>query len=246
MTSCILRKQQKVFAFSFDNQYTFDNFFPADNINELRILRSSLDALMQTDNQQIFLAGEMGSGVSHLLKAACAYINQKGLFAAYLPLTNNRDQLSAISGNVEQLDCIAIDDVSAIAGDKIAEHMLFDLYNRATDNNCALLFAAKQTPKKMTLQLPDLQTRLSSCLLLRIKALSGDNLHGFVQRLLSKHGMQADADIIDYILTHYSRSCNHLQQAVRLLEQESLRLHKPITKAFVRVCLNSADESPIL
>ena len=242
MTSQTLRKQQQVFAFSFNNRHTFDEFVSGSNVDELRILRHCLHDLVEFGNQQIFLAGDKGSGTSHLLKASCAYLNQKGLFTAYLPLAEGFYQLNSISESIDHLDFIAIDDVTAITGNKAAEKMLFDIYNQATDRNCALMFAAKQTPKKMNLLLPDLQTRLSSCLLLHIKPLLGDNLHAFVRGLLSKKGMQVDSYIIDYILTHYSRSCHYLQQAINLLEQESLRLHKPITKAFIRACLDSADK----
>src|SRR5207245_11486272 len=62
-------------------------------------------------------------------------------------------------------ELLALDDVDAIAGDRDAEHALFDLYNRCFVEKSTMLFADTRPPAQLGMVLPDLDrksTRLNS------------------------------------------------------------------------------------
>jgi DnaA family protein len=51
-------------------------------------------------------------------------------------------------------ELLAIDDLDAIAGDRDAEHALFDLYNRCRAERATLLFAASAPAAQLGITLP--------------------------------------------------------------------------------------------
>ena len=84
----------------------------------------------ETDAPWVYLHGAPGSGRSHLLVAACQVAHAAGRVVQYLPLSTLGDKAIALRGVVGS-ELLALDDLGAIAGDRDAEHALFDLYNRA-------------------------------------------------------------------------------------------------------------------
>ena len=230
--------QQKVFDFSFSDDYSFDQFIAGSNVIELGILHHAL-ASVPTSTQFLYLAGESGSGCTHLLKASCQQLNQAGLLTAYVSLAQGIGQLDNISASVSQLNLIALDDLECISNIHEYERSIFDLFNQIYDHNCSLIVSANQSPRQLAIGIPDLHTRLASCLLLHIKPLAGDDLIQFVTYLFNLRRTHIEPKVINYILTRYSRNCDYLRQAVHHIEQESLRLHKPVTQVFVRSCLEA-------
>ena len=136
---------------------TFDDFLTNDG-NELAL--AAVRQLAMENASWIFLSGAAASGKTHLLIAACVAANAAGRNAQYLPLaTLDADRESAIRafGGSEVL---ALDNLDSVAGDRAAEHALFDLYNRCRAENATLLFASRHAPAQLGLTLPDLQSRL--------------------------------------------------------------------------------------
>ena len=228
--------QQKVFDFSFSDNYSFGQFIHGTNSVELGILHHAL-AQVTASNQFLYLAGESGSGCTHLLKASCQQLNQAGLLTAYLSLAHGIGQIESISASVGRLNLIVLDGLEKICNVYEYERSVFNLFNQIYDQGCSLIVSAHQPPRQLAIGIPDLYTRLASCLLLHIKPLTGDDLIQFVKHLFNLRQIDIEPTIIDYILTRYSRNCDYLRQAVHRIEQESLRLHKPITRLFVRSCL---------
>jgi DnaA regulatory inactivator Hda len=121
----------------------------------------------------VYLHGSPGSGRSHLLMAACQAANAAGRAVQYLPLATLDDSAAALRG-VAGSGLLALDDLGAIAGNRDAEHALFDLYNQAKAEGSALLFAADTTPAQLGLVLPDLRSRLGACTQFAIKPLDDE------------------------------------------------------------------------
>ncbi len=95
-----------------------------------------------------------------------------GARVQYLPLATLARSRRLRSRGVAGSELLALDDLGAIAGDRDAEHALFDLYNRAKAEGSALLFAADATPvAARASDLPDLRSRLGACTQFALKPL---------------------------------------------------------------------------
>jgi DnaA family protein len=127
------------------------------------------------DSAWLYLSGAQGSGRTHLLVAACAAASAGGRRAQYLPLSALRGARAQAIRGFGGSELLAIDDLDAIAGDRDAEHALFDLYNRCRAERATLLFAASAPAAQLGITLPDLVSRLSACTQVTLKPLDEGN-----------------------------------------------------------------------
>ena len=132
-------------ALRWPRRQRFEHFHSGANAAALAAVR----ALAQEPGAPwVYLHGPHGSGRSHLLMAACQSASVAGRRVQYLPLATLADHVAALRG-VAGSELLALDDLGAIAGNREAEHALFDLYNRARAEGSTLLFAADATPPQL-------------------------------------------------------------------------------------------------
>ena len=211
-------------------QQRFDTFITDGN-------DIAVDALAQAatiETPWIFLSGPSGSGKTHLLFAACATASANGRSAQYLPLTkisSDRERsIRAFGGSA----FLAIDDVDAIVGDKLAEHALFDLFNRARAENSSVLFAASAPPPQLGVTLPDLVSRLSSCTQLALKPLPDAARREAVRQRASARGIDLDDAVIDWMFDHTPRDLGSLAALIERIDRASLAAQRRVTVPFLR------------
>jgi DnaA family protein len=211
-------------------QQRFDTFITDGN-------DIAVDALAQAatiETPWIFLSGPSGSGKTHLLFAACATASANGRSAQYLPLTkisSDRERsIRAFGGSA----FLAIDDVDAIVGDKLAEHALFDLFNRARAEKSSVLFAAPAPPPQLGVTLPDLVSRLSSCTQLALKPLPDAARREAVRQRASARGIDLDDAVIDWMFDHTPRDLGSLAALIERIDRASLAAQRRVTVPFLR------------
>ena len=195
----------------------------------------------------VYLAGALGSGRSHLLVAAChaASAGQGSVGGAsartvqYLPLASLGDSAAAIRG-VAGSGLIALDDLQTIAGNREAEHALFDLYNQARAEGSALLFAADTTPPQLGLGLPDLRSRLGACTQFALKPLDDDERREVLKAQATLRGLHLDDAVLDWLFARYARDLGALLDLLDKLDQASLAAQRRITLPFLRKLLRDA------
>lgn len=197
----------------------------------------------------VYLAGPVGSGKSHLLIAAChaAGAGQGSAGAAatnrtvqYLPLAALADQAAALRG-VAGSQLLALDDLQAIAGNREAEHALFDLYNQARAEGAALLFAADATPTQLALVLPDLRSRLGASTHFALKVLDDAERREVLKEQAALRGIQLDEVVLDWLFARYARDLGALLDLLDRLDQASLAAQRRITVPFLREFLRDAS-----
>jgi DnaA family protein len=175
----------------------------------------------------VYLAGAAGSGKSHLLIAACHAANATGRTVQYLPLAALADQAAVLRG---------------VAGNREAEHALFDLYNQARAEGTALLFAADATPMQLALSLPDLRSRLGACTQFALKALDDAERRVVLKVQAAGRGIQLDDVVLDWLFARYARDLGALLDLLDRLDQASLAAQRRITVPFLRDFLREAGE----
>ncbi len=101
--------------------FRFSSFFVTpDNAELLGILKNGFEAHFP----QIFLWGDAQVGKSHLLQAYCHHYYQRGLMAAYLPLSTCAQYGTRMLVGLETKQLVVIDDLDSIIGKRDWEEAL--------------------------------------------------------------------------------------------------------------------------
>lgn len=233
--------RQLPLALRWPRRQRFEHFHPG--ANNAAALAAVQALALQPDAPWVYLQGVHGSGRSHLLMAACQAASAAGRRVQYLPLAALTDHAVALRG-VAGSDLLALDDLGAIAGERDAEHALFDLYNRCRAEGGVLLFAADAPPAQLGLGLPDLCSRLGACTQFMLKALDDDERRLVLKAQAAARGIELDAPVLDWLFTRYVRDLGALLDLLDRLDQASLAAQRKITVPFLRSFLREADESP--
>jgi DnaA family protein len=213
---------------------SLDDFVVGKNQVVLDQLRRSLSP---RGENLLYIAGPPGSGRTHLLLGQCAAAEQHGLRCAYVPLAESASLDPVMFDGLEDLDLLAIDDVSAIAGQSGWETGLFTLFNRCRDRGTRLLFSADRGPAALPIALADLRSRLAWGLTLVLHPLDDDGRRDLLKTLARRRAMELPDDVARYLLERAARHPRELVDMVARLDQASLAAHRQLTIPFVRTCL---------
>jgi DnaA family protein len=216
----------------------FEEFVAGANGVALELLRV---AASTPGHPWLYLAGNVGSGRTHLLIATCAAANAAGRTAQYLPLATLRAEnadaaIRAFGGS----DLLALDDVDAIAGNAVAEHALFDLYNRCRAENATLVFAATAAPSQIGLVLPDLVSRLSASTQIALKPLDESERRALLRERALSRGIELDEAVIDWLFAREKRDLASLFAVLDRIDSASLAAQRRVTVLFLRQLLSES------
>lgn len=202
---------------------TFENFVVGSN-------QTAIAYLQNFSSGGVFLWGQLGTGRTHLLNACCHQIGN----SVYLPLREAVHLSPAMLSGLDSVDCVCIDDVDRIAGQRDWEEALFHLYNRM---HTRLILTAHTIPSHLNLTLPDLMSRLNACMRFQIHSLSDpDKLIVLQQRARAK-GLELSEEVGHYVLNHFSRDLSALLTLLDQLDHASLAEQRRLTIPFVKTVL---------
>ena len=98
----------------------FESFFAGTN--------DHIYKLLQTNEQKfLWIAGEKGTGKTHLLQAKINQINHNQSKLMYLPMRDLNQFSPEILDDMDQMDLICFDDIHLVLGSRIWEEKLLDL-----------------------------------------------------------------------------------------------------------------------
>jgi DnaA family protein len=135
---------------------------------------------------------------------------------------------------LEALDLVCIDDVQLIAGHPQWEEALFDLFNRLRAAGGRLLISGDQPPSSLSLELPDLTSRLSWGLVLRLRDLTDSDKQALLMHNARQRGMELPADVARYLVNRRERDLRSLLATIERLDTLSLAAQRKLTIPFVR------------
>ncbi|TLX63493.1 DnaA regulatory inactivator Hda [Stutzerimonas nosocomialis] len=216
---------------------TFANFYPGANAAALGYVERLCSPQAGWSDELIYLWGPAGVGRSHLLQAACLWLQQRGESAVYLPLGEVAEYGTALLDDLEQSELVCLDDLDAVAGDPDWEEALFHLFNRLRDGGRRLLLAANSAPRELPVQLADLKSRLSLSLVFMLQSLSDEDKLRALQLRASRRGLNLPDDVGRFILTRGSRNMNALFDLLDQLDQASLQAQRKLTIPFLKETL---------
>jgi len=217
-------------------QQRFDSFVAgAGNATALALAREAAHGA----TAWVYFAGPAGSGKSHLLLAACAEASARDRHAQYVSLAKLASESDAAIRALGGSDLLALDDVGAVAGDALAEHALFDLYNRCKMEKSTLLFGASVPPAQLGFGLPDLVSRLSACTQATLKPLDDGARREAVRQRAQARGLFLDDAVLDWLFAHTARDLGSQTQLLEHIDRAALAAQRRVTVPFLRSLLDA-------
>ena len=216
------------------DEATFANFYAGKNTQLLEVLKQTAQG---HGEQAVYFYGSFGEGWTHLLQAACHEAKRYHLRAVYIPLSNLQDFSPDIFDNLETCDLVCIDDIHRLSGKKPWEEAFFHAYNRIRDQKTRLIMTANVTAKQLAFTLPDLISRLTSCILFQLHPLNDEEKLKVLIMRASRRGMILTEEVGKFILTHCPRHMTTLFSALDTLDKVSLAAQRKLTIPFIKTVL---------
>lgn len=218
---------------------TFENYYvPAHSPNS-QALAALHEQVKGAGEAFIYLWGEQGVGLTHLLQASCHYADLLKKQVQYLPLQDlvNMEPTALLEG-LEQADLVCIDELEAIAGSKRWEHALFDFYNALRDQGKCLLVAARQSPRAIPVELADLRSRLQWGVTYHLQSLNDEEKQAALMHRARALGLELNAEVASFIIQRAPRNMATLFEYLTRLDKASLAEQRKLTVPFVKRVLD--------
>ena len=121
-----------------------------------------------------------------------------------------------------------LDDASQID----EEILFFQLNLILNGTGSRLLMADKNFPKKWSIKMPDLISRLKSITLVELTEHDDEVLEMIVRRIFEAKGRNVSRDLISYLLKHYERSVHAQVRIAEMLEKAAQSQKADLSKSF--------------
>lgn len=223
--------KQLALAIKLNEKATLDDFNWATNGSLQKQIQVVLSG---KEDHLLYVWGGSGSGKSHLLQACCqaSSLNDR---AIYLPLALLMEWGPQSIEGLEDQHLICIDDIHLIAGHVLWEEALFHLYNRVKDSEQGLLIISGNCPPSaLSIQLPDLRSRLSWGLVYQLNDLTDQDKVETLKLHALKRGFDLPEGVGQFLLSRCSRNMHDLLKLLNVLDDASLAAHRKITIPFVK------------
>jgi DnaA-homolog protein len=224
--------------FYLQEKFNFENFCPGSNTVVLTCLQRLIKEKSFTHS--VYLWGHRFVGCSHLLKASCEAAKQAGMKALYLSLKEGSRRANSLDLHeiAKRAELVCIDDIDVICGDLEWEKALFFIYNDLAMQGIPVIYAAHQVPHKLSLQLPDLVSRLNSGLLFQVHELNDAEKISALQLRAKLRGLELSEPIARFLLSRLPRSPRVLLDTLNQLDKFALAYQRKLTMPFVKEVLN--------
>ncbi|MDA7968363.1 MAG: DnaA regulatory inactivator Hda [Gammaproteobacteria bacterium] len=213
-----------------ESESSFASFYAGENaalLEELRRISRGARAV-----RVLYFWGDAGSGKSHLLHACCRHARALRRPHAYWPAAGAPPD--AAQADPRALVCI--DDFHAAAADDAWQAALLGLYEKLRLHG-GLVVAADRPVNELQLRLKDLESRLLSGGVIRMRRLSErDRLAALRARARSK-GFELSDQALHFMLARHSRDTASLFSLLERIDSASLAAQRKITVPFIKSLL---------
>lgn len=179
----------------------------------------------------IVLAGPVGSGKTHLVKAW-----REDTQAAVLPATElTVDRVTELVAS----GAVAIED----AHRGVDETALFHLLNAARQAGVQVLITSRTWPNAWNLKLPDLASRLRAATPVEIGEPDDQLLRMVLVKLFADRQLVVDPGVVDYLVVRMERSLGGACRVVETIDREALAGRLKISKPLAGRVLETIQHS---
>ena len=187
-----------------------------------------------------YLWGESGSGKTHLLRAVALWLQQNGQAVGWL------DSQVAEPGAFEPTwEVVIMDDVDRYTA--IQQHAAFNWFVHAMAPDQGrqrwVLAAGSMPPSHLPLR-EDLRTRLGWGHVFQLKTMDESQRRAVLRHQAESRGIYIKDEVMDYILTRFSRDLGSLMGLLDQLDQFALREQRAITIPMIKSMLSDEEAQP--
>ena len=228
--------QQLSLAIALDDQATFDNFYAPNGTPQ----HMATFLLKDEGRKFAYLFGAEGSGLSHLLQAACQQSALgRNAGAIYLPMAEVKDYPpEQVLEGLENAPIVCLDDLDLVAYKPEWQEPLFHFFNRCRDVGTRLIVSAHLAPDELDVQLEDLSSRLKSGVTLQMTDYKDSDRRRLLQYRANSRGLYLSDDVALFMLHRLPRDIRLLMGALEKLDSASLQEQRRLTLPFVKTVLD--------
>jgi chromosomal replication initiation ATPase DnaA len=169
----------------------------------------------------VALVGPEGSGKSHL---AAIWAEASGARVLAARLLGEVDLPAALATGA-----LVVEDLEPTTG--LDERALFHLINLAREQGAFLLLTARQPPASFAVGIRDLASRLRALPVVMLAPPDDALLRALIVKLAADRQLAVDEALVNYLANRIERSFAAARDAVKRLDQEAMRQHRPVTRA---------------
>ena len=173
-----------------------------------------------------YLWGSAGCGKTHLLKAVQVALRERGASVGWLDAT----VLTPPQFN-EHWAAVLMDDVQAY--NEVQQHAAFNWFVNAQTSHCWVLSAGQLPPADLKLR-DDLRTRLGWGHIFHLGILSEPERRAVLRQAADARGVFLGDEVMDYMLTRFSRDLGSLIELLNLLDGYALQTKRGITIPLIK------------
>jgi DnaA family protein len=199
---------------------TFESFVPGAGQTNAAALKH-LHAAAAQAGPPVYLWGASGSGKTHLLRALHREVENRGGRVGWFDAGTAPPWPFDDSFALLVLDqCERFDDAQ--------QHAAFTLHIEAMSRGTQIVAAGALPPVDLPLR-DDLRTRLAWGHVFALEALGEAEARGVLRREAERRGIWLSGEVMDYLLTRFSRDLQHLMALLARLDEFALSEQRSIT-----------------
>ena len=204
--------------------HTFDAFVPGANAAALQHLRALAASLPHATGQAaapVYLWGPRGSGKTHLLRALAEAAHAQGQRAGWF------DGTSAAPWSFDEGCSLLVFDACE-ALDAEQQQAAFAMFIEAGTHGVPIAAAGALPPIDLPLR-DDLRTRLAWGHVFALEPLGENDARAALRRAADRRGIFLSDEVMDYLLTRFSRDLQHLMALLERLDEFALSQRRAVT-----------------
>lgn len=214
---------------------TIANFCPGPNEAALRHLEIWIGGKSGAHSRSpvpTYYWGPSGSGKTHLLKAAREALREQGARMGWLDATTLEPPEFS-----EEWAAIVLDDVHLYTAAQ--QQTAFNWFVNGQTHQRPVLAAGAYPPAELKLR-EDLRTRLGWGHVFAMHPLSEPERRAVLRRSADARGVFLSDEVMDFMLTRFSRDLGSLMELLELLDGYSLQTQRPITIPLIKSMMENA------
>jgi len=178
-----------------------------------------------------YLWGASGSGKTHLLKATGEALREQGAACGWLDAS-----VTEPPAFDERWAVVMLDDVHLYTA--VQQHAAFNWFVNAQTAQRGVLAAGSMPPADLHLR-EDLRTRLGWGHVFQLHVLSEPERRSVLRQAADERGVFLSDDVMDFMLTRFSRDLASLMQLLQQLDGYALQTKRAITIPLIKSMLEN-------
>ena len=211
---------------------SLDNFFAGPNVDALQHMKVWVgDKANATTRSPVpsYFWGASGSGKTHLLKSAREALRGHGARVGWLDASVHEPREFN-----EAWAAVVLDDVHLYTA--VQQHAAFNWFVNAQTVQRPVLAAGEVPPADLKLR-DDLRTRLGWGHVFCLRVLSEPERRSVLRQAADARGVFLGDEVMDFMLTRFSRDLGHLMQLLEQLDGYALQAKRAITVPLLKAML---------